>query len=119
MRAQAWFIATTTAAALAVASSHAAAPKFFPDDPLQREPETQDASRAVESRIELFSDLLVNLLMKPGDVTPGVRAGNINTIDEVPDSSWFTNRIVAVPLTAGDISRGANIGQGPHPDAGP
>ncbi len=46
MRAPAWFIATTTAAVLTIASSHAAAPKFYPDDPLSREPETQDASRA-------------------------------------------------------------------------
>ena len=74
MRTPAWFIATTTAAVLTIASSHAAAPKFYPDDPLPREPETQDASRAADSEIDLFSDLLVNLFMKPGDVTPGVRA---------------------------------------------
>ncbi len=67
------------------------------------------------SNINLFSDLLVNLFMKPGDVTPGVRAGNINTIDEVPDSNWFTNRAGTVPLTAAEISRGANVGQGPAP----
>jgi hypothetical protein len=115
MRAPSWFIATTTAAVLAIASSHAAAPKFYPDDPLPREPETQDASRAEEVKVDLFSDLLVNLFMKPGDLTPGVRAGNINTIDEVPDSSWFTNRIGTVPLTGADISRGANVGKGPAP----
>ena len=28
-----------------------------------------------------------------------MRAHNINTIDEVPDSSWFTNRILARPLS--------------------
>jgi hypothetical protein len=114
MRATPWFIAATTAV-LTIASSHAAAPKFYPDDPLPREPETQDASGAANSDVDLFSDLLVNLFMKPGDVTPGVRAGNINTIDEVPDSSWFTNRIGTVPLSAADISRGANVGQGPAP----
>jgi len=106
MRASHWFIATTTAAALTIASSHAAAPKFYPDDPLPREPETQDASRAVNSDVDLFSDLLINLFMKPGDVTPGVRAGNINTIDEVPDSSWFTNRIGVRDLPIAEITRG-------------
>src|SRR5262245_34005123 len=112
---QRWLVATTVAAALTVGVSRAAAPKFYPDDPLQREPETQDASKAENSRIDLFADLLVNLFMKPGDVTPGVPAGNINTIDEVPDSSWFTNRIGARPLTADDISRGPNTGTGPAP----
>jgi len=113
MRARRWFVAITAAAALTLASSRAAAPKFYPDDPLPREPETQDASGAQNSKIDLFSDILINLFMKPGDVTPSVRAGNINTIDEVPDSSWFTNRIGTRPLTADDISRGANAGQGP------
>jgi hypothetical protein len=115
MRATAWFLATTTAAVLTLASSQAAAPKFYPDDPLSREPETQDASRAEGTSINLFADVLVNLFMKPGDRTPGVRAGNINTIDEVPDSGWFTNRLGARPMTAADISRGANVGPGPAP----
>ena len=33
----------------------------------------------------------------------GVRAQNVNTIDEVPDSSWFTNRIGARALTIEEL----------------
>src|SRR5262245_51385391 len=67
-------------------------PKFYPDDPISVEPETQDASRIQPWKIELFYDLLLNQFAKPGD-PERPRAGNINTIDEVPDSNWFTNRI--------------------------
>ena len=89
--------------------------RFFDDDPLLREPETQDASKVTEWEIDLFLDLAFNLFGRPGDSTSNVRAKDINTIDEVPDSSWFTNRILTRPLTADDVSRGPNTGSGPAP----
>jgi len=90
-------------------------PKFRSDDPLARDPETQDASKVQEWDIGLIADLTLNLFSKPGDPTPSVRAQNVNTIDEVPDSSWFTNRIYAKPLTVEEITRGPNTGDGPAP----
>jgi len=89
--------------------------RFFDDDPLLREPETQDASKVKEWEIDLFIDLATNLFGRPGDSTPNVRAKNINTIDEVPDSSWFTNRLLTMPLTPDDVSRGPSTGSGPAP----
>ena len=88
-------------------------PKFLSDDPLTREPETQDASKAQAFDIGLTADITSNLFGKPGDATPNVKAQNINTIDEVPDSGWFTNRIYAKPLTPAEVSRGANTLDGP------
>ena len=42
--------------------------------------------------------------------TPGerrdVRALNVNTVDEVPDSSWFTNRIGRRDMTVADVAQG-------------
>ena len=42
-------------------------------------------------------------------ISPRARAQNINTVDEVPDSSWFTNRIgmttVTQQLALGDCRR--------------
>jgi hypothetical protein len=38
---------------------------------------------------------------------------NINTLDEVPDSSWFTNRIGQMKMSAEEIKRGANTSDGP------
>jgi hypothetical protein len=89
--------------------------KFYDDDPLAREPETQDASGVQEWEIDLFYDLAENLFGHPGDPAPNVRARNINTIDEVPDSSWFTNRILARPLSIDEAVRGPLTGTGPAP----
>ena len=91
------------------------APPFRADDPLQREPETQDASQVREWEIGLLVDLATNLFSTPGDNATGVRAGNINTIDEVPDSNWFTNRIVARPISVAEAARGGGPGTGPAP----
>ena len=63
-----------------------------------RTPRTPRRSQAWD--IDLIVDLATNLFGTPGDPTPDVRAQNINTIDEVPDSNWFTNRILAQP---GDV----------------
>jgi hypothetical protein len=91
------------------------APRFYSDDPLTVEPETQDASGARETDIDLFVDLSLNLFAKPGDNRDGVAAGNVNTIDEIPDSSWFTNRIVARPVSLAEAQRGSGIGNGVAP----
>ena len=93
----------------------AATTMFHNDDPLLREPETQDASAAKEWTIDLFIDLAVNLFGQPGDRATGVRAGNVNTIDEVPDSSWFTNRILARPVSIDEAVRGPGGRGGPAP----
>ena len=41
----------------------------------------------------------------------------MNTIDEVPDSSWFTNRAGHLPLSAEQVARGPNTVDGPMPGA--
>ncbi|MFQ5606962.1 MAG: hypothetical protein ACE5GA_03370 [Candidatus Zixiibacteriota bacterium] len=40
-------------------------------------------------------------------------AGNINSMDEVPNSSWFTNRHGMNPLTPEEIRRGVALTDGP------
>ena len=40
-------------------------------------------------------------------VDPAGPATNVNAYDEVPDSSWFTNRIGKSPMSANDLQRGA------------
>jgi hypothetical protein len=42
-------------------------------------------------------------------------AYNVNVLDEVPDSSWFTNRNGRQPLTLEEIKRGPNQTDGPAP----
>jgi hypothetical protein len=43
------------------------------------------------------------------------RAGNVNSIDEVPDSSWFTNRIGSRPMSLDELRAGPNRLPGPAP----
>ena len=87
---------------------------FYSDDPLATEPESQDASRVTPWKIDLFYDLLLNQFTRPG-IPPGTRAQNVNTIDEVPNSSWFTNRILARPLSIDEAVRGPLRIDGPAP----
>jgi hypothetical protein len=101
--------------AVVTTSASSASGTFREDDPIRREPETQDASKVQEWTIDLFVDLTTNLFGQPGDRMTGVRAGNINTIDEVPDSSWFTNRILPRTVSIDDAVRGARSGPGPAP----
>ncbi len=95
-----------------LAAAEPVRPKFYPDDPILVEPETQDASGITPWKIDLLYDLLLNQFTRPG-LPPGSRARNVNTIDEVPDSSWFTNRILARPLTSVEVVRGSLTGDGP------
>jgi hypothetical protein len=93
----------------------ATTPRFYHDDPISREPESQDASAAGLSQIGDLYEMTYNLFVQPGYKASGSRAQNLNTIDEVPDSSWFTNRVGARTLTIDELVRGPNIGAPPDP----
>jgi hypothetical protein len=90
-------------------------PRFYPDDPIAREPESQDASKAEPYDQSQMYELVYNLFVTSDYKPSGLRAKNINTIDEVPDSSWFTNRIGTRPITSAELIRGANLGKPPDP----
>jgi hypothetical protein len=96
----------------------AAGPRFYDDDPLWEEPNSQDASGVQPWDIDLAWDMVENLFGNPGDRTADTRAVNINTVDEVPDGAWFTNRLGARAMTAAEVARGANTGSNPTEAAG-
>jgi hypothetical protein len=109
-RAWAAVVALTLAAGLA---GGAAGPRFYRDDPISRVVDSQDASGVEEREINLIYDTLENSVSWPGDRTPNVRAQNINTIDEVPDSNWFTNRLGARAISADELLKGPDTVSGP------
>src|SRR6185369_5810986 len=43
------------------------------------------------------------------------RARGVNALDDVPDSTWFTNRIGVHDMTPDDIARGPLEDEGPEP----
>jgi hypothetical protein len=90
-------------------------PHFYPDDPIAREPESQDASKAQPNYIGSLYEMTHNLFITANYKPTGLRAKNINTIDEVPDSSWFTNRIGTRTVTADEVARGPLVGAPPDP----
>lgn len=85
---------------------------FYPDDPLERDPETQDASGVRPWKLSDDFDLVKNSLGTPGEQADR-RALNVNTLDEVPDSSWFTNRLLRHSMSTGEQAQGPNQGTGP------
>jgi hypothetical protein len=109
--ARAGFIAATIAVLVGAANgARATTPRFFPDDPIWRDDDTAlDASKAVEHEDSNGYDFIVNTFGKPGE-RRDVRAQNVNTLDEVPDSMWFTNRIGRQEMSIADLVRGPDRG---------
>ena len=100
--------------AAAADTARTAQQKFLSDDPLPREPEEADAAGAEPWDIDLFYDLGYNLFVTARREPTNTRAQNVNTIDEVPDSSWFTNRIGTRTLTVQELLQGPVIGPPPE-----
>ena len=100
--------ATVLGAGLLTLTGSAAVPRFFPDDPIQVDDDRVfDASAATEIEGSNAYDFAEHTFFKPGDRTDR-RAANVNTVDEVPDSSWFTNRIGRRDIPIAEIVRGPN-----------
>jgi hypothetical protein len=114
MRATPFLLGAALVAGSFMASGHAAAPKFFTDDPIARDSETQDASGVQPIPSSGPYDFIENSFLGVGDDTDK-RAVNVNTIDEVPDSSWYTNRAGTSRWSAVQAATGPDSGTGPAP----
>ena len=110
----AWLTVALAVASLGTVSTDSR--RFYADDPLVREPESQDASGAEPVEIGLLYDLSWDLFVSGKHQPSNTRAQNVNTIDEVPDSSWFTNRVLMRDVTATEIARGPAVGAPPAPE---
>lgn len=89
-----WALGAVVTIALAT-STVAVASRFLPDNPIVTDPESHDASRVKPrtSMASMSADVTRWLESRGRSRGQGpIRAMNVNTIDEVPDSSWFTNR---------------------------
>jgi len=86
--------------------ARSAQPQFYPDDPIWIDGDRAfDASKVVPLEDTNGYDFVVNTFAKPGE-RRDVRALNVNTVDEVPDSSWFTNRIGRHDLSVAEVVKG-------------
>ena len=81
-------------------------PAFYPDDPIGFDDDMSlDASKVVPIEDSNIYDFVENTFANPG-IRHDVRALNVNTIGEVPDSSWFVNRIGQRTLSTPELVRG-------------
>lgn len=103
----------TCAALLCVATACAVTPRRFP----LAEPRWEDLDRnhVQEQPKEYYSGMIADaadkLVLRPLARLPalplGQRAVNVNALDEVPNSSWFQNRIGFHDYTPEELARGA------------
>ena len=113
-RISAAILGTAAAVAATTMLGSAAVPKFFTDDPPWIERDTQDASGMKPLELDLMVDLASSIAGGMNVPAPG-RAKNVNSVDEVPDSSWFTNRAGHRRLTPEDVAKGPDTSNGPAP----
>ncbi|HEY8145717.1 MAG TPA: hypothetical protein VIG06_23710 [Kofleriaceae bacterium] len=88
-----------------------------PQPELHRRPEGESLSGDWWDRALSSTVLPVGHLVSPGRWAEGVgyrkEALDVNALDEVPDSTWFENRIGRTPVAAGEIERGPGSPTGP------
>ena len=98
--------------ALVLLSTCASAPRRFAlKEPLWEDPDQRPfAPKPSEYRSPFIWDGADNLFFRPMaeafKVDPGRQAMNINALDEVPDSSWFVNRLSRGAMTPEQVAKG-------------
>ncbi len=93
-------------AGLAAWFQEASGPQFYPDDPVWVDDDRAfDASGALATATGDIYDFVEHTFLPPVDRVDRP-ALNVNTLDEVPDSSWFTNRIGRQALSRDALVRG-------------
>ncbi len=87
--------------------------RFYPDDPVWRDVDMRDippvANFDLSKSYEFLNETFGDTVQSRG------QALNVNTLGEVPDSSWFTNRLGLHDMTIEQVVRGPNQVDGPAP----
>ena len=91
-------------------SAHA---RFHVDDPLWRDNDARSIAEPAEHDLSKSYEFLANSFRETArSFGPAL---NVNTLGEVPDSSWFTNRIGVHDMTLDEVLRGPDQVDGPAP----
>ena len=88
------------------------AQKFYPDDPIQQDHDDLPIEKPTSIELSSTYDVIENSFVNKVE-GPIPRAVNVNTLGEVPDSSWFNNRIGVRPMSMEELVRGPNRVGGP------
>jgi hypothetical protein len=87
--------------------------RFYPDDPVWVDPDMRPIPAVAEFDLSKSYEFLHETFAKTA--RSHGRALNVNTLDEVPDSSWFTNRLGREDMSIEDVVRGPDTVDGPAP----
>lgn len=91
--------------------------RFYPDDPIGADPPPLPVKEALARRINEYYDFFRNTFFEPDRDLIGARtprpSAALNTLGEVPDSGWFTNRIGSRPMTIAELARGPGDSRAP------
>lgn len=102
------------ACAVGLLAHPAPAQRFYPDDPIWEDPDRLDMPPPQPNQADDGFDpvsLFANTFGQPGSHRgPAV---NVNTLGEVPNSSWYTNRHYHHPMAPEALARGPNTGAPP------
>jgi hypothetical protein len=93
--------------------------KFHEDDPLLKEPPARNVQQVLSRKLSDYYDLLLHLFGHPGERGSKARpipAQGVNTLGEVPDNSWYTNRHYLAPMSTQDLVRGPGDDNAPSPE---
>ncbi|MGE3766311.1 MAG: hypothetical protein AB7L94_28930 [Kofleriaceae bacterium] len=77
--------------------------------PLEKKPAEREYNRSLYQT----DGFVVRRATRAMDMQDPVRARDVNALDEVPDSTWFTNRIGVRDLSIEELRRGANVDPSP------
>jgi hypothetical protein len=106
--------ALALAVGLLAAAGSAGAQKFRPDDPLRVDADDLPVAKPAVVELSTTYDVLENTFAHRahGAAAP---AANVNTLGEVPDSSWFRNRLGVREMSIAELVRGPDETEGPAP----
>ena len=99
--------------------------RFYPDDPVWTDNDTRDIPPVAKFDLSKSYEFVKETF--GGSAKSFGPALNVNTLGEVPDSSWFTNRLGRFEMSVADVVRGPDHVDGPaagtwqvtgRPDAG-
>ena len=87
--------------------------RFYADDPLWIDNDMRDIAPVAKDELSKSYDFVHNTFAKRARLRSA--AVNVNTLGEVPDSSWFTNRIGTRDMAIDEVLRGPDTIDGPAP----
>ena len=86
---------------------------FYPDDPLMEDPDRAPIDPPQSWELSDFHDYVENAVERPDE--RGGRAMNINTLGEVPRSSWYEPGHYYDRMSIEELQRGPHVSGGPNP----